>query len=41
MTIQDLLDKCECAYDEKDFKKLIGLCDEVLKNNQDQWHTAF
>ncbi|MBO6110226.1 MAG: tetratricopeptide repeat protein, partial [Methanobrevibacter sp.] len=35
MTIQDLLDKCEYAYDERDFKKLIELCDEVFKKDSD------
>ena len=35
MTIQDLLDECEYAYDIKDFKKLIELCDEVFKKNPD------
>ena len=35
MTIQDLLNKCEWAYDEKDFNKLIGLCDEVFKKDSD------
>ena len=35
MTIQDLLNECECAYDEKDFKKLMELCDEVFKKDPD------
>ena len=35
MTIQDLLNKCEYAYIDKDFKKLIELCDEVFKKNPD------
>ena len=35
MTIQDLLDKCEYAYMDRDFKKLIELCDEVFKKDQD------
>ena len=35
MTIQNLLNKCENAYIEKDFKKLIGLCDEVFKKDSD------
>ena len=34
MTLQDLLDKCEYAYYEKDYRNLMGLCDEVLKRNQ-------
>ena len=37
MTVKKLLDKCEDAYFDNDFKKLIRLCDEVLKkdpNNQ-------
>ena len=37
MTIEDLLNKCEDAYWEKDYEKLMGLCEEVLKmdlNNQ-------
>lgn len=35
MTIQNLLNECDCAYDEKDFKKLIGLCGEILKKDPD------
>lgn len=35
MTIKELLSKCEDAYLDKDFKKLLGLCDEVLKSDPD------
>ncbi|WP_405268038.1 tetratricopeptide repeat protein [Methanobrevibacter sp.] len=35
MTIQKLLDKCEDAYIEEDFKTLLGLCDEVLGMDPD------
>ncbi len=35
MTIQELLDKCEIAYMEDDFKKLIELCDEVFEIDPD------
>lgn len=37
MTTKDLLDKCIEAYSNNDFKRLIELCDEILKhdfNNQ-------
>ncbi|MBE6499532.1 MAG: hypothetical protein E7Z80_03155 [Methanobrevibacter thaueri] len=35
MTIQDLLKKCEHTYNKKDFKTLVGLCDEVFKKDPD------
>ena len=35
MTIEKLLDKCEYAYDEHDFKRLIELSDDVLKRDPD------
>ncbi|WP_297828175.1 hypothetical protein [uncultured Methanobrevibacter sp.] len=31
MTIQDLLKKCEITFGKKDYKRLIGLCDEIFK----------
>ena len=31
MTIRDLLKKCEIAFGKKDYKGLIGLCDEIFK----------
>lgn len=36
MTVQELLDKCDDTYYfEKDYEKLIGLCDEILKEDSD------
>ena len=35
MTIEKLLDECEDAYWDKDFERLIGLCDEVLEKYPD------
>ena len=35
MTIEKLLEKCEDAYLEDDYKRLIKLCDEVLEKDSD------